>query len=818
MTTTSVPKPVGAHGDDPTRTGAVWVTGTGAFLLLAAAAVFTAVRWDDIPEPAKFASLVAATGAVLLAGRRLAAPLPATGSALFHLGTCLVPVDVAAIGIWADLTWPQMLLAQGAAATLTFGCAARVEGSVVLRWASWASAVLLAGGIGATTSLPTAVVLAGAAVIAAARRAHGPALAWSAVVGLAPLATVVQRELVTGAGTLDQLGLAPGSLPPASAMAALAAGATIGVVAHRTRKVDLALLGVVVALAGVATSWAGADVSSGSTAVALAAAFVAAQIVGLAVREDRFWSVPANAVAQLGEYLAVAGLAPLAADAVTGWGFGETSPASALSAALLALGWVVADRRRGDAGMALGATTVSACTTLAVALATTDAVAMSLTLAVVALAATASGRTDGITVGVVAASAAPIVGWGEPVVAIGTGLLGALTIAECSVRRSRLVNESEAFRGSVSDVAGGLALVALAPLAFAAYGVAVETGSTAATLVGVAVAVTALAAWIDRGEPLATGLPLGTMVRACTSGVLAGTAELPAAQVALVAAVAGGLSVFDAVRLRHPQLAYGAALSAPVAVGAFVRATGLSLPATGVAMTVGAVVVAGLGSLLLGEAWRRPAAAAVVALLGGGVLLAAQQPAAFAHALLVTGGLGWAVGVATDRIDVQAGAGAIATAGFWMRLDSGGVTASEPYLLPVVALLLLAGASAMAKGTAGSWVAYGPAIGLLGGSALTERVQGGPGWHAVLAGAVGIAAVVAGGDRRLAAPLVLGTVLLVALVGYESLAITAGLPTWVWLAAGGSALLGAGVTMERHEVGPLETGRRLVDVMSDRYR
>jgi hypothetical protein len=50
MTTTSTPSP-----PDPTRSGAVWVTGMGAFLLLAAAAVFTAVRWDQIPEAANWA-------------------------------------------------------------------------------------------------------------------------------------------------------------------------------------------------------------------------------------------------------------------------------------------------------------------------------------------------------------------------------------------------------------------------------------------------------------------------------------------------------------------------------------------------------------------------------------------------------------------------------------------------------------------------------------------------------------------------------------------------------------------------------------------
>lgn len=87
-----------------------------------------------------------------------------------------------------------------------------------------------------------------------------------------------------------------------------------------------------------------------------------------------------------------------------------------------------------------------------------------------------------------------------------------------------------------------------------------------------------------------------------------------------------------------------------------------------------------------------------------------------------------------------------------------------------------------------------------------------------MTGVVGVAAVAAGGRWRLGAPLLVGTGLLVALVGHESLAVTAGVPTWGWLALGGSTLLGIGITLERAERGPLETGRRLVDVVQQRYR
>jgi hypothetical protein len=114
-------------------------------------------------------------------------------------------------------------------------------------------------------------------------------------------------------------------------------------------------------------------------------------------------------------------------------------------------------------------------------------------------------------------------------------------------------------------------------------------------------------------------------------------------------------------------------------------------------------------------------------------------------------------------------------------------------------------------------MAHAPAIALLGGAALAERLGGGGAAHALLAGAVGVAAVAAGGTWRLAGPLVVGTALLVAVTAHESLAQLASIPTWAWLAAGGSGLLSLGIILERTGATPVEAGRRLVDVIGDRF-
>src|SRR6266508_1130283 len=156
--------------------GARWVAGLGAFLMVAAAATFVAVRWADIPDSAKFGALIALTAACLVFHRHLRPTLPVTAAALFHLGAFLVPIDVAAIGVWGRWGWPTLLLAQGLSGTVCFAAAAHTEDSVVLRWGTWAAVVTLAGGIGAVTDLPAGLVLAVMALLVVTARPGAPQL------------------------------------------------------------------------------------------------------------------------------------------------------------------------------------------------------------------------------------------------------------------------------------------------------------------------------------------------------------------------------------------------------------------------------------------------------------------------------------------------------------------------------------------------------------------------------------------------------------------------------------------------------------------
>ena len=204
----------------------------------------------------------------------------------------------------------------------------------------------------------------------------------------------------------------------------------IGVVAQRRAQVDLALVSVIVGLVGVGSAWIGTSPAATSIGVALAAAFVGVELLALALRDDPFWQGPAGLVASVSERVGACGLAVLVLEA-NPFGIGhEVDAALAASSALLAVAWIVADRRRGEAGMFASTTAVSASALAAVAFGTDSHVILSGALAAVAVAAVLADRHDSVVVASLAAGAAPLVAWGEPV-AIATGLVGAFAIGEC---------------------------------------------------------------------------------------------------------------------------------------------------------------------------------------------------------------------------------------------------------------------------------------------------------------------------------------------------------------------------------------------------
>ncbi|MEH1170044.1 hypothetical protein V6V47_32170, partial [Micromonospora sp. CPCC 205539] len=152
------------------------------------------------------------------------------------------------------------------------------------------------------------------------------------------------------------------------------------------------------------------------------------------------------------------------------------------------------------------------------------------------------------------------------------------------------------------------------------------------------------------------------------------------------------------------------------------------------------------------------------------------------------------------RLVFAAVAGGSELVGAWVLLAAGGVSVVEAYTLPVAGLALGAGLVALrSRPGLTSWLALGPGlVAALLPSLVSVLVGSDPQpWRRLLLGAVALGAVLAGATRRWQAPVLLGGVVLAALALHELARGWDLLPRWIYLGAGGLALIGLAATYER---------------------
>jgi len=779
------------------RTGATWVAATGATLLVAAAATFVAVRWGTLPDLAKFGVVVAVTAAAVEGGRLVGQRLPATGAVLTHLGAFLVPVDVAAAGVRLELDLPTMLVVQGAVAALAFTLLDRRVGSPVLRGAAAGAVVVLTAGIGGHTELPTAVLLAAVALAAGAAGWHRAAVAWAVVAGLAPLATAAEA-LLPGRSVLDPLGLAGTAAQAGAALAGVLAATALGREAARRLSPGLAGVGVLTALAGLGTTWFASDPTLDATVVGLASLFVLAELAAWAVADDAFWGPVAGATATTAELLALPGVV-----AAAGWVLaaplleGDLHRATATALAVLGTGWVVSAARRRALAGPLSLAVLCGVATVAAGTGSTTATVVA--LLVVAGAGVVHGGPGATATVAGAAGWAPFAAGHDPGLSLAAGGASLAALLVTTVRTAR----REQPAGTWSPLLALLALAVAAGTPLLHVEALGPSGSLALAVVAGAVLVVALDT---------AARPLGNLARVATLLLAIGVVQLPAGPGAALAGLVLALAVADAVRLDEPPLAGTAAALGPLVALELAAVLDLGTAATGLFLCVTAVPVAGIAATVT-RRWAGPPLATAIVLLAVGTSLTVVDLSSLGTALLIGGGLALGGGLLERRPDVALVGATLLTVGVEAHLASAEVGVLEAYVAPVAALMLALGW----RSGGGSWVTDAPAVGLLGGAALLERLTGGGGEHAVVAGAVGVAAVAAGGWGRRQAPLLLGTGILAVLTVTETLAWTAGVPTWAWLAVAGTALLGVGVALERAGTSPAEAGQRVVDVLTTRF-
>ncbi|SEN93903.1 hypothetical protein SAMN05216267_101385 [Actinacidiphila rubida] len=235
------------------------------------------------------------------------------------------------------------------------------------------------------------------------------------------------------------------------------------------------------------------------------------------------------------------------------------------------------------------------------------------------------------------------------------------------------------------------------------------------------------------------------------------------------------------------------------------------LPPHLAAFAVMGVAVAGLpvAARLRGAAFEATGYAAGAA----AVLMTVPHRDAASVALAVAGVAALGVALRADRRGPAAvTATALLAGASWLRLAAAGVTAPEPYTVPVaVAALVLGNLRRRRFPQTGSWPAYGPGLGLALLPALGAAWADADWLRPLLLGVAALAVTLAGARHRLRAPLLLGGAVLTADAVHElapAIAQSLGLvPRWAPLAAVGLLLLFLGATYEQR----LADGRRLRD-------
>ncbi|HEX2023301.1 MAG TPA: hypothetical protein VHF00_01220 [Acidimicrobiales bacterium] len=710
-----------------------------------------------------------------------------------------------------------------------------------------AAVPVLAAGVAAYTPVPAPLALAAIAAVthgAVRQRAGRAPVAWAATAALAPVlaaiaalvAAVVGTGVVhaiiadsgplpsPGSGTLIELGLAGGSQVLGAPVAGLLAAWMLAAEAHRRREPVLAFLAMASVVIGLVTSALAANLDAGDWAVGLAAAFLVVEVVALGLRRDPFWARPVAAAGAAAEVAAGAVTAvTVQAAVVYGPAWTSVSPVPGgrdemvgLSFTLVALAWVAADLRRyrgtprppatallRGGGWETGTLAAAASSVLAVLYATASGPAAAAAFLAVAAVAVAGRRPSAGLLAGLTGPWALLTSWGHPlagsVVTMMAAALAALAAVDRSEDETAAAGADLALTAS-SIGAAGLAVVVALPLLSAEVAVA---------LAGVALWL--LAVVLDRGRAQLGDLARSALLLPVAAAVVAAPRSTLLATAFVISLVVG-----DTVRFDRPSLGFRAAVAVQGLVVQVAVGAGLSAAETGLALCVTAVAWTGLGAVV-DDRWRPPFALAAAGALGLGVFLAAFDPDTLASALLVAGGVVLAAGIVWGQPLVGHLGGALASLGLAGHLALAGVGAAEPYVVPVALQVGVAGWQARRRRSIPSWAAYGPAVALLGGVALAERMAGGHGWHALVAGMVGVGAVAVGGWRRLLGPLLIGTGLLVAVTVNESLSALAGVPTWAWLALAGAFLVTVGVALERTDTTPTDAGRRLVDVLAERY-
>ncbi|HVE18067.1 MAG TPA: DUF2157 domain-containing protein, partial [Ilumatobacteraceae bacterium] len=243
------PPPSWPPPTDPGRASrpvAAWLAIAGSSLLLVAAVVVVASRWQQIPQSLRFTGLLTALVLITALAEQIRRSAPTTARVIAHL----VPAIAVTVGIAAGATatqpWPVCIVIGGLLGAVTTEVQKRRWASPRMAIIAAIGVILAACGVAAETGVPATLITAGCACALLLFRRKLEAVMMACVVGASPvLATLTTFKF--GDGTMARIGAAGPAVAWSAPIAGLVAAGMLGVVAHRQRSMV----------------WAGAAIASG---------------------------------------------------------------------------------------------------------------------------------------------------------------------------------------------------------------------------------------------------------------------------------------------------------------------------------------------------------------------------------------------------------------------------------------------------------------------------------------------------------------------------------------------------------------------------
>jgi hypothetical protein len=811
--THSTPPPPPPSGPEPPKADepavAMWLAVLGSGLVATAALIVGFAGRDTLGAAGPAAGLSGAAAATLFSSRRLRAAAPTVADVLAHLSRLVAAVAVAA-GSAAVLPWPWVTAVFG----VTVGIAT-VGWTLGGRWARGVLHTLATGSVlvtvAATTVLPLGPLVAFAAlalILAPPRRWRDGCETASVLLGLVALAAPLgglPGQWRVGPGTLARLGLRGEVLAWSAPIAALVGGAAVILWSYRRRQPVL----IPIAFAGITANFLVA-IGSGEwprwlPTIGLAVVFVAVQAVAAVLATDPFWR---RSLVPAARAIALAALPVVAI-----WAIGTSTTVAldggdvlaAIAPVLLAVGFALVPAiplERVVTSSASGAMLLVATFVATASLTSTALIAVGL------LAFSVAGRPSSPPTSICAVTA-----WG---LSFGAQLTSAPVLPTALSGATLVLIGFAIGRRAAAGYVLAIVVGAIAS-GMAAFVPAGSEALLAAAIAGGGLAATALVA--ARRSDMATALVIPGQLCALAvldflgesdaTGVLVrGHAGTAAAAGAAVAAI-GAAGWWRGERWAGHLAACGAAWAVAVAGVAL----GAPLP-----WVVGGALL--IGVALAGAAFSRPrygvVDTAAMAMLFSAFVLGVSPdagPVTLAWSAMVA--LGSVVTLhGLSRLDaVLTSAGAVLTtlsAGSLMHVAGGdrwvvelaaraGMSPADMATAAVVLLLAGAGAAlARLRRATSSWWTWGPAAFVTASYLLvTIAASPHPDVRLLVALTVGVLLVVAGAWRRVAAPLVIGTLTVTGSIGLASLTTLRSLPAWVWMAVGGAALLAVAALLER---------------------